>query len=469
MSVRNYLATSLVKIAKRVKHTNYVFGDDVTYDLHPSNYEDYPRDSMTNLMNTYQNILWVFCGVNTIATNAAMVPLRIYSEKNGVREEIREHPVIDLFNNPNLLNTRFELFVKTFAYLELAGNSYWFMERASNDDSIAKDVFGDMPIKIHIERPDRVEPNSQNKSERLVYNRKVNDKTIKFRQEEVVHFTHFNPYSMYTGMPTIAAGQDSLIMEMYVTTFGKRFYEHAITPSMVFTTDTELTDAAFERFKILMERQYRGAKNSHQMMLLGGGLRPLDLATRSAADADFARTKIMLRDEILNNLGCYHLVAMNGGEAGETVRMAYKMFWQDTMLPRLSNIAQTITKELLTFYGDENLVAEFDTRGVSGLREDFMDESLGYFRFIQGGIMTPNEVRRKLGLEGDVEGGDTPGLGYEPAVSRVVSNEERAETERQVERAESRRRESNVANNGQGTRKKEGKIDFQPFDTFGRG
>ena len=464
MSIRNALATTMLKIAKRVKHTNHVFGDDVMYDLHPSNYEDYPRDSMTNLMSTYQNILWVFCGVNSIATNAAMVPLRLYREESSSdREEIKDHPVLDLFNNANLLNTKFELFVKTFAYLELCGNSYWFMERAN--DSIAQEVFGDSPIKIHVERPDRVEPNSESKTERVTYNRKINEKSQSFRQDEVVHFTHFNPYSMYTGLPTIAAGQDSLIMEMYITTFGKRFFENSVRPSMVFTTDSELTDAAFERFKILIERQYKGASNAHQMMLLGGGLRPLDLAYRSPTDADYARVNILNRDKILNNLGCYHLVALNNGESGDSARHAYRMFWQDTMLPRLANVAQTITKEILPFYGDEKLVAEYDTRSVSGLREDFMDESLGYFRFIQGGIMTPNEVRRKLGLEGEIEGGDMPGIGYEPAVSRVVSNEERAEAERQIQLVESRRNGKDVSN-GQGTRKAEGNINFQATDTI---
>ena len=199
-------------------------------------------------------------------------------------------------------------------------------------------------------------------------------------------------------------------------------------------------------------------------MLLGGGLRPLDLAYRSPTDADFARVNILNRDKILNNLGCYHLVALNNGESGDTARHAYRMFWQDTMLPRLANVSQTITKELLPFYGDDSLIAEYDTRSVSGLREDFMDESLGYFRFIQGGIMTPNEVRKKLGLEGGIEGGDIPGIGYEPAVSRVVSNEEREEAERQIQLVESRRNGNNVSN-GQGTRKAEGNINFKPADT----
>ena len=77
------------------------------------------------------------------------------------------------------------------------------------------------------------------------------------------------------------------------------------------------------------------------------------------------------------------------------------------------------------------MYAEFDTRSVSGLREDFMEESLGYFRYIQSGIMTANEVRDRLGIGGDIEGGDVPGLGHlgagsnVPANSRFSANEER--------------------------------------------
>ena len=43
--------------------------------------------------------------------------------------------------------------------------------------------------------------------------------------------------------------------------------------------------------------------------------------------------------------------------------------------------------------------------------------------------MTPNEVRNKMGLQGDVEGGDIPGLGHQPSVARFSSNEERASIE----------------------------------------
>lgn len=433
MGIRDRIANSLVSMAKAVKKPDYPFTDEINYGLNPNSQNDYSVDraSMETYLRAYQNVLWVFSGVNTIATNAAMVPLKVYIDTDeGKREEIHNHPMVELFDSPNKILTRFEFFVKTFAFLELAGNCYWFLERP--DSVVDQRVFGEMPIKIHIERSDLVEPKSVDKTERVAYNRKANDKVITIPMEEVVHFTHFNPFSTYSGFPTVAAGQDSLIMEMYLTTFGKKFFQNAVVPSMVFSTDTEISDAAFERFKALIERQYRGADKSHQLLLLGGGLRPIDMRPVSPSTANYRETSNMVRNKTLMNLGCYHLVALSEGKPGDAVRQAYRMFWQDTMMPRLNNVAQTLTKELLKTYPDSgNMYAEFDTRSVSGLREDFMEESLGYFRYIQSGIMTANEVRDRLGIGGDIEGGDVPGLGHlgtgsnVPANSRFSANEER--------------------------------------------
>ena len=156
-------------------------------------------------------------------------------------------------------------------------------------------------------------------------------------------------------------------------------------------------------------------------------MQPLDIKIPSPTDSDFVQSSDLVRDKALMNMGCYHLVSLARGSTN--TESAYKMFWQDTMMPRLRNVEQTLTKVLLANESDSKLHFEFDTRGIAGLREDFMEESLGYFRFIQSGIMTPNEVRNKMGLQGDVEGGDIPGLGHQPSVARFSSNEERASIE----------------------------------------
>ena len=331
MAIRNALAPTFLKLAKSLKTSNHVFDDDLLYKIHSGQNEGADRESQANLLNAYRNVLWVFCGVNTIATNAAMVPLKIYREtRDGDREYIDDHPLQELLDDPNRILTRFELLVRTFAFLELAGNSYWFLEKPIRP--VDEKLFGSNPIKIHVERPDLVEVVSLDKSERLSYKRNVNDKTIDVSMDNVVHFTHFNPFSTYTGLPTITAGQDSLIMELYLSTFGKSFFKNSVVPSMVFSTDLELSDAAFERFKILIERQYKGADKAHQLLLLGGGLQPLDIKIPSPTDSDFVQSSDLVRDKALMNMGCYHLVSLARGSTN--TESAYKLFWQDTMMPR---------------------------------------------------------------------------------------------------------------------------------------
>lgn len=439
MGIRNSVANTLIKLAKTVKRPEHIFNDDVMYKLHPSFDDPVSRDQQAVLLNAYRNVLWVFCGVNTIATNAAMVPLKIYRKLDNDREEVHDHPLNELLDNPNKLLTRFELFVRTFAFLELAGNSYWFLEQPARP--VDEKLFGADPIKIHMERPDMVEIKSVNKTERISYQRNVNDKTVNIPMEDVVHFTHFNPFSMYSGLPTITAGQDSLIMELYLSTFGKSFFKNAVVPSMVFSTDQELSDAAFERFKVLIERQYKGAENAHQLLMLGGGLQPLDVKMSSPTDSEYVKSSDLVRDKALMNMGCYHLVALARGDGNTS--QAYRMFWQDTMIPRLRNVEQTLTKEFLL---DDQMFFEFDTRAIAGLRDDFMEESLGYFRYIQSGVMTRNEVRNKLGIEGEIENGDSTGLGYEPAVSRFSSNEERGAVETMTDNMEFSQLELGVMN-----------------------
>ena len=84
MAIRNALATTFLKLAKSLKTPGHLFDDDLMYNIHHGESEGTDRESQTNLLNAYRNVLWVFCGVNTIATNAAMVPLKIYrKEKDG--------------------------------------------------------------------------------------------------------------------------------------------------------------------------------------------------------------------------------------------------------------------------------------------------------------------------------------------------------------------------------------------------
>ena len=116
------------------------------------------------------------------------------------------------------------------------------------------------------------------------------------------------------------------------------------------------------------------------------------------------------------------------------------MFWEETMVPRLTSVQDRITKSILRKYPKSNkLYYKYDTRQVSGLRDDLLDESLAYFRLIQSEIMGHKEARDKMGLPRDLEPDDTTGLGHQPALSRTLSNDERALTEESMNRIQGKR------------------------------
>ena len=64
-------------------------------------------------------------------------------------------------------------------------NSYWFLEHPSGD--IDSELFANGPIKIHVERPDLVEPQMRPTGEKIDYNRQVNDKTVSVEMEIYIY------------------------------------------------------------------------------------------------------------------------------------------------------------------------------------------------------------------------------------------------------------------------------------------
>ena len=112
--------------------------------------------SYSALCDNYRS--WVYTSIDKIAKAIATIPLRFYVYKrrgkifNGrnfkafmremdtkaqrdyymkqegiEKEEVVEHPLIDLLNNPNAMSTRFTLWYDTMVRLELKGECGWYL------------------------------------------------------------------------------------------------------------------------------------------------------------------------------------------------------------------------------------------------------------------------------------------------------------------------------------------------------
>src|SRR6476660_5586587 len=86
------------------------------------------NDYATKQEQLKANLGWCFAANNAIADPTAAVELRLYRKlKDGKREEIIEHELLDLLDAPNLAHTGEQLRHLHFTYMNFVGESYIYM------------------------------------------------------------------------------------------------------------------------------------------------------------------------------------------------------------------------------------------------------------------------------------------------------------------------------------------------------
>jgi len=417
-------ASTLLKVASNIQQKDDTgISEEVIYNIreHVAQLENDIGDDV--LLQTYQGVLWVFHGVFTTSMAAATVPLRIRRKTDAnIQEDCRNHPALDLLDNPNKLLTKFQLIARTVMFMELTGDAYWMKER---DGASVK--------RLHCVRPDAVTTKLVNDTESRRFILKSDKEVL---EQDMIHFRHISPFSTVNGLPTILPGKDSILLEIYLSKFAKEFFTNAVVPSLVFSSEQKVGDLSFERFKHQVRNVYQGLGNMHKAVLLDSGIKPINARIPSPADSGYVDASELIRDKIYFGLGTYHMIALANGLAGDTQKAAESYFWRYTVIPRLISIAQTITKELLSDYKGkwEGCYAEFDTRQVSALRDDAASESLGNMRNIMSGVLGHKEARVDMGKPREMQDDDSTGIPKgedfrRPGDSRVVDNENRAAAE----------------------------------------
>jgi len=435
MNIRKSLAIPLIKATrwlmeeyKPPRKRNFAATDWARYSLEEDVDTQLSKSDLRDYLELYRSLHWIFIGVTNIAFAASILPKRLINKSTN--EEVTSHPMLALFDNPNNLLTNFELFRKTISYHCLVGDAYWFIDRNNTDDDDNDEI-----EKIHVPRPDRIECKPIDAKGSISYGRQRSSGNIEqWNMKDVVHFSSFNPVSDFQGFGSVQAAQQSSILELYTITFGKKYYQNAVLPSMIFKVPEMLDEASYERVLAELQRLHVGVDKFFGVALLEAGVEPIDMKPTSPQDADFQDMKELSREEILTSLGCYHIAALLNGESKSAVLTAYRLFYEITLMPLLQNFSDTINKELLSQYDDsEDLTFEFDLRSAPGLRENILDQSMADYRYVMTGIKTINEVRKERGFGKDLEWGDKPlpsfGLGGEigsRSARMGMQNEERA-------------------------------------------
>lgn len=313
--------------------------------------------------------------------------------KSEEREEILEHPVLELLKQPNPFLNMFDLWDATQLWLELTGNAYWYVWKELG-----------LPKEIWLLPPQymTIVPSREKMVAGYVFQKSI-DK-IPFDAEEVIHFRFYSPTGSLYGMGPMQAAMPAYANDQVIRVFESTLMQNMGRPEAVLQTKEGISDKEFERFKQRWKQQYGGAKKVGQTLILEWGLEYKPI-TFSPKDMQYQVGRKSNREEIAAIFG----VPMSKLTTEDVNRAnANSGNWQyqnDTVEPRLRRTEQTLNSFLCPMY-DENIFLAYD----STLPEDKGFELQERQAHLSSCVTVVNEEREKLGMD-PVEWGDKPLVG----------------------------------------------------------
>ncbi|MFW9872689.1 MAG: phage portal protein [Candidatus Thorarchaeota archaeon] len=386
------------------------------------------------MINGYKEWIYVCCNINS--RNVASQKLKLYVAKNRKKklfdfvqtrsiskevkeyiytksssanlpcvmksvdiEEVVEHPWHDLMHNVNKFHNRFDNDLITQLYLELTGNSYWYL---------IKNKFG-TPVEIWTLQSQRMSiiPDKKDFIKGYLFDLKeYGDQIIysheyeAFDEDEIVHFKFPSPKNAYYGFSPITA-----ISYAYNTEQNMNIYELSVFKNMgrlegAYTTEQVLTNNQFERLEEQIKK-YKGAKNAGKSPLLGAGVKYINYAL-TPRDLNFLQGRTLNRQLIFAAYDISEAKVLKNAKYSNNYFVDYE-YMKEGIYPRMLLIEEKINEKIMPIY-DDNIFVVYDNP-IPRDKEFILKKQTEQ---VKSGIRAIDEVRQEEGLKPFGDGLDRP-------------------------------------------------------------
>jgi HK97 family phage portal protein len=305
---------------------------------------------VSNQEDLYRKLSWVQIAVHLIASTCAGANLQVMKRVGEDKKPVGNHPLELLFQSPNELDSDHdEFFEAAFAYYQLTGNCYWWVNAQSPTSP---------PDELWIVPSEKIQPVPDGRLYISKYRYVDGEVQIDIPVTDIVHFKSFNPLNRFVGLSPIGAvantaGGDMAMSEWNANYFGK----NNAKPEGVLRFTTKPQD--YDRMKEELRANHGGtARNLLTMAPMPkDGIEWLQMGIPHK-DIEFLQGRQFNREEIFQLYGVpMGIMSENATEANSTVAKA--TFNENTCWPLLTRFAGKVTSKLLPRYG-QGLVAEYD-------------------------------------------------------------------------------------------------------------
>jgi HK97 family phage portal protein len=387
---------------------------------------------------TYETLIasyrgWVYTCVAKIANSVAVLPLELYVYRNSTgravrgsevktalrnievdherrqwlksaglrREQVTEHPFLELLAKPNHLETRFMLWYNMMLRLELAGKCgvYLVPDRLG----IPREMWVLPLTKSGVLKPI---PDAKNVIGGFVY--QDGGKREAFSMDEILFLRYPHPDSPFEGMSPLRAQTYPYDIDSFLEKHQYYLLKNRMHYGNVLGTEQNLKQSQVNTIKADLANQFRSVENTGKALILHSGLTLQDGKLGSTMkDLMVKEVEEFARDKLLSSYG------VGAGKLGlvkdvnrANMEALNETFNAETIRPKVMMIEEMFETFVLPRY-DEALTMDFNLPKRYDRENDIREREVN-LRFA---VTSPNEEREKMGLE-PAEWGERPFIAW---------------------------------------------------------
>ena len=321
----------------------------------------------------YENIEIVNRGVNMIVDDVAEIPATVVGtlKTPGIVKGVKRARVELLLNvepNPFQDVSSFKRALITDYLLD--GNIFIYYDGAHLYHLPADKV------RIHGDRDTFIEKFSYNKTD--------------FSPNEIIHVKDNSFYSIYRGVSRLKPALRTMQLMSNMRQFQDNFFKNGAVPGLVLKSPNTLSEKIKERMIQSWTVRYRPDSGGRRPLILDGGIEIDSYTNTNFKDLDFQDAITKNEAIILKALGIPPIMMDSGNNAN--IRPNMRLYYLETVLP----IVKKMNHAICRYFG---FMIKEDVSEVPALQPELRDAAGYYTALVNGGIITINEARDRLGYD----------------------------------------------------------------------
>ena len=333
----------------------------------------------------------VYSCVKVLSESVSSLPLNLYTRTPGgvvTRQVDKLDRLVSIA--PSEDQTAAELWAYVVTSICLHGNAYVYITRTSKGVPVQLLPIPAQNVSVHVD--------GNNVTYRVTVGEPPQNRVIEMSSRELLHFKSLT-LDGYVGMSPITYNNALVSGERAAVDYANRIYADGATPRGVLEVEGTLSDDAFNNLRDSWNNAHGGSRNGNQVALLESGVtfKPISMTPN---DVQLLETRKYSRNEIA---GIYrvppHMIGALDNATYSNIAPQGAEFHRYTLAPWLNMMEQRLN---LTLAGPGQLF-KFDVSGLT--RSDLQTEAESYGKLISMGVLNPNEVRERMGLN-PRDGGD---------------------------------------------------------------